>query len=228
MSQYRQQISQQFQQWLGSWYLVKAWQRWIVPQTAQSVRSNYQEFRADQFSNDPKELKQRLERYRYNLQQMTHLTTDLPTIVAIQPEITGKSNLAKDEAEIIKTLGKEYNAVVIKAYEELAKVSKLTETPKMRSVNLYSFFSNSNEKTFVDPIHLSEAGNKMLASKLFTLLEESLNVQPVAPNAEGTNSGANLNSEGNSNNGFRGGNSRAINEANSTNATGQQFGGNQR
>jgi lysophospholipase L1-like esterase len=228
MSQYRQQISQQFQQWLGSWYLVKAWQRWIVPQTAQSVRSNYQEFRADQFSNDPKEIKQRLERYRYNLQQMTHLTIDLPTIVAIQPEITGKSNLAKDEAEIIKTLGKEYNAVVTKAYEELAKVSKLTETPKMRSVNLYSFFSNSNEKTFVDPIHLSEAGNKMLASKLFTLLEESLNVKPVAPNTEGTNSGANLNSEGNSSNGFRGGNSRAINETNSTSTTGQQFWGNQR
>ncbi len=190
VSQYRQQIAQQFQQWFDSWYLVKAWQRWVVPPTAQSVRSNYQEFRAEQLTNDPKELNQRLERYRYNLQQMTRLTADLPTIVALQPEITGKSSPTKEEAEIIKSLGKDYTTTVTKAYEELAKVSKLTETPKLRSVNLYSFFSNTNTKTFVDAIHLTETGNKMLANKLFTLLEDALNVQPIAPNADGINSGS--------------------------------------
>ncbi|MFN5855517.1 MAG: SGNH/GDSL hydrolase family protein [Pseudanabaenaceae cyanobacterium] len=215
VSQYRQQIAQQFQQWLDSWYLIKAWQRWVVPPTAQSVRSNYQEFRADQLTSDPKELKQRLERYRYNLQQMTRLTADLPTIVAIQPEITGKGNPTKEEAEIVKSLGKEYTATVAKSYDELTKIGKLTETPRMRSVNLYSFFNNSNEKTFVDAIHLSEAGNKMLASKLFTLIEDALNVQPTAPNPDGTNLGTNpasTNADGNNFNGL----------------TGRQFSGTQR
>ena len=55
----------------------------------------------------------------------------------------------------------------------------------------------------------------MLASKLFTLIEDALNVQPTAPNPDGTNLGTNpasTNADGNNFNGL----------------TGRQFSGTQR
>ncbi|NJL43659.1 MAG: hypothetical protein HC935_11045 [Pseudanabaena sp. SU_2_4] len=45
----------------------------------------------------------RIERYRYNLKQVAKLTSGTQTLVAIQPEITGKKGvLTTDESKILR------------------------------------------------------------------------------------------------------------------------------
>jgi hypothetical protein len=79
--------------------------------------SDSQIFGAEQFSKDPKELQKRIDRYVANTQQMTKLAGDIPTLIVLQPEITGKQkSLSKEEEAILKSLGKEYSDRVTNAY----------------------------------------------------------------------------------------------------------------
>ncbi|MBD2186990.1 SGNH/GDSL hydrolase family protein [Pseudanabaena mucicola] len=182
IAQYRQHQSQLFSNWLSSFYLVKAWQKWVVPVSAANFNSDYQIFNTEQFSKDPQELKKRVDRYLYNTQQMTRLASGIPSLIVLQPEITGKQNLTKEEEEILKSLGKEYRDRISNAYK-VAEQTLNESAVKPKFVNFYQLFQGTNQQSFIDPIHLTEAANDLLAQKLYENIERLFLVQP-APNTQ--------------------------------------------
>lgn len=182
LAQYRQHQGQQFNNWLNSLYLVKAWQKWIVPADISTFSSEYQVFNAEQLSKDPKELQKRIDRYLYNAQQMTKLAGNIPTLIILQPEITGKQkSLTKEEEGILKSLGKEYSDRVTNSYK-IADQTLSNSPLKPKFANFYQLFQNASQQAFIDPIHLTEAANDLLAQKLYESTEQLFLVQP-APNA---------------------------------------------
>lgn len=177
IAQYRQQQSQQFNNWLSSFYLVKAWQKWVVPASITTFSSDYQVFNAEQLSKDPQELQKRIDRYVYNSQQASKMIANIPHLIMLQPEVTGKQQaLTKEEEQIVNTLGKDYAERATNAY----KVTETTMTSKLgaKFVSLYNLFQNSNQQAFIDPIHLTEAANDIVAQRIYENIERLFSVQP--------------------------------------------------
>ncbi len=173
---YRLQLGREFGGWLNSLYLVKTFQRWVLPKS----EPTYQPFTASQLPSSSSELQSRVERYRYNLKQIARLATGLPTIVAIQPEITGKQNsLSPEETKVLKDLGTEYSDRITKAYAQLDPKNLSRDLGNVKIVNLYRLYENFNQQAFYDPIHLTEAGNDKLARSLANVLQESFALQPA-------------------------------------------------
>ncbi len=182
IAQYRQYQTQQFNNWLNSLYLVKAWQKWIVPADITTFNSEYQVFNTEQLSKDPKELQKRVDRYLYNVQQMTRLANGIPSLIMLQPEITGKQkSLTKEEEGILKSLGKEYSDRISNAYK-IAEQSLSNSSLKPKFVSFYQIFQDTKQQAFIDPIHLTEAANDLLAKKLYESTEQLFLVQPAENN----------------------------------------------
>lgn len=180
IAQYRQHQTQQFNNWLNSFYLVKAWQKWVSPASINTFSSDYQVFNAEQLAKDPQELQRRIGRYANNVTQMTKLAVNIPTLVVLQPEITGKQkSLTKEEDDILKSLGKEYGDRAANAY----KATEQVLTPKLtgsKFVNFYNLFQDNKQQAFIDPIHLTEAANDIVAQKLYENMERLFIAQPAA------------------------------------------------
>ncbi len=177
---YGRYVSQQFDQWFGSLYLVKATRRWVFPA---SDRGNLS-FKADQFTADSQELKMRIERYRYNLKQVAKLTSGTQTLVMIQPEITGKKSLlTADESKILRDLGAEYPTRAENAFNELDAVLQPKEPKKefsnVKLYNFYRLFKDYKEPAFLNPIDLTNAANDLLAKKIYEQLQIIFAVQPA-------------------------------------------------
>jgi len=168
---YRQHLQQQFQNWWQSWHLVQ-WLRgdW---QAAAHVEST---FAGDRFAATPATLTARVQRYHRNLQQMARVLRGIPTLVVLQPEITGKSKLAPSEQAIRQRLDANYPARARAGYEALNRRSG--DFGHLRFSNLYAAFGDTSEAMFVDPIHLTAAGNRQLGDRLYRLLESTFAVTP--------------------------------------------------
>jgi hypothetical protein len=180
IAQYRQHQSQQFNNWSNSLYLVKAWQKWVVPADITAFSSDYQIFSAEQFSKDDTETKKRVDRHLFNARQMLRIASDIPTLIVLQPEITGKQNtLTKEEESILKSLGKDYSDRVTNAYKIADKTlsSSLTST---KFINFYQLFQETKQQAFIDPIHLTEGANDLVAQKLYENIERLFSVQSSA------------------------------------------------
>jgi hypothetical protein len=181
LAQYRQHQTQQFNNWSSSLYLVKAWQKWVNPADMSTFSSDYQIFNAEQLSKDEQEIQKRVDRYLFNTRQMTRLTGDIPTLIALQPEITGKQkSLTKEEDSVLKSLGKEYSDRVTNAYKKAEKtLSSNLASPKF--INFYQLFQETSQQAFIDPIHLTEAANDIMAQKLYENVERIFSM-PLAQN----------------------------------------------
>ncbi len=168
---YRQHLQRQFQNWWQSWHLVQ-WLRgdW---QTAAHGEST---FAGDRFAATPAALTARVQRYHRNLQQMARVLRGIPTLVALQPEITGKSKPAPSEQAIRQRLDANYAARARAGYEALAR--RTGDFGHLRFSNLYAAFGDTPAAMFVDPIHLTAAGNRKLAERLYRLLEPTFAVAP--------------------------------------------------
>jgi hypothetical protein len=181
MAQYRQQVGQNFSNWIDSFYLMQVIHRWVFVPPANQPEGGYQVFSADQISNDTKEVRSRVERYRYNIQQIARLTTGMPTLFALQPEITGKQDaLTDEETNVLKALGSDYPKRTSQAYAELESKVLSVAVPNAKTVSLYQVFNTFKKQAFYDPIHLTEAANDLLADRLYTNLVESFVVQPAS------------------------------------------------
>ena len=181
IAQYRQHQVQQFHNWTNSLYLVKAWQRWVIPANVTTFNSEYQVFNAEQLSKDAKEIQKRVDRYFYNVRQMTRLAADTPTLIVLQPEITGKQkSLTKEEEGVLKSLGSEYSDRVTEAFKTAEKTFSSNFGAKF--INFYQLFQDTKQQAFIDPIHLTEAANDIVAQKLYENIERLFPVQP-APNS---------------------------------------------
>jgi hypothetical protein len=169
---------QRFQTWLNSFYLVKAYQRLVTPSNLPTASGYYQNFNPNQLSNDPTELNLRVANYDSSLRKLTNLNSKIPIIIALQPEITGKSTLSPDEAKVVKALGRDYSDRITKSYKALESKVLERNLNNIKVISLYNAFSNDKEQIFIDPIHLTDVGNNLVANKLFNILEDTFKLQP--------------------------------------------------
>jgi len=169
---------QRFQTWLNSFYLVKAYQRLTLPSNPPTTSGYYQVFNANQLSNDPAELNLRVANYDSNLRKVVNLNSKIPTIIALQPEITGKSTLTPDESKVVKALGKDYSDRIAKSYKALESKVLGRSFNNVKVISLYNVFNDTKEQVFIDPIHLTDAGNNLVAKQLFNALEDTFKLQP--------------------------------------------------
>ena len=175
-------LTGQFKQWVTDTYLVKAIRYWLLrPQPSVSQLSlmaiDDAEPLEQHLASDSAELERRVARYRDRLKQMVSLTTGarIPLIVAIQPEITGRSQakLSPREQAVLKELGPVYKQRVQAGYAELAQVSQQLQKafPKnVRTLYLYKFYENFPDPAFYDAVHLTQKANASLAEQVYRVM----------------------------------------------------------
>lgn len=172
-SQYLGEWGQGLSTWVNQLALVQLFQTWFMPKTALAP----QVLARHQFSQDPQELNLRVQRYQYNLKQMRSLAGQIPVLVALQPEITGKrAKLTSSEQQILKTLSTNHREALEKGYQAISQ-----NLPEVKLVNLYRALDQNPAQTFADPVHLTPAGNQAIARILFKALEQTFAVQPIPP-----------------------------------------------
>lgn len=160
-------------------YLAKVAQnRWLNPQKATEKADfllNEQTSRLVQhLPPDEDELQKRVNRYIEHQKQILNLSAaaQIPLVVAIQPEITGRnpSQLTDTEGKIATELGRTYIKQVKASYPALINATQeLAQAfPKnMKVVDLYKLTDKYPSPSFIDAIHLNEAANQKVAEQLY-------------------------------------------------------------
>lgn len=136
------------------------------------------------------ELQSRIARYLQHHKQILNLgaAAQVPLVVAIQPEITGRnpSQLTNQEGEIATQLGRTYIRRVRDNYPLFAKaVAKLAQAypQNIKVVDLYKLTDKYPSPSFIDAIHLNEAANEKVAEQLYYAISSfsKMQVTPKAP-----------------------------------------------
>lgn len=182
-------VMQQVKGFFGQFYLVKAIHSWIIqpqqkPAPIRLITPNQDEALANQLPGDEAELRSRIQRYQRHLREMARMATNanIPFIIALQPEITGREALTEEEEAIISALGSTYQERVATGYEALAAAASQIrkELPQSRALNLYRFYASEPQETaFQSPIHLTKEGRERLASRLYDAVVETQTIEPV-------------------------------------------------
>ena len=141
---------------------------------------------------DEREQQRRLDRYRNALQQIVQLTsgTNSQLLIAVQPELTGRDPqvLAPTEREIALALGTTYRNVMPKLFQQLGTVAEeVTEaSDDAEAITLYGELNELNEEAFRSPDSLTDAGNAVVAERLFDELTQMLAIfpRPFDPNRD--------------------------------------------
>ena len=139
---------------------------------------------------DKDELKKRVDLYVDRQKQILNLSaaSQIPLIVAMQPEITGRnpSQLTDLEGKIATELGRTYIKQVKDSYPVLIEATqKLAKAfPKnMKVVDLYKLTDKYPSPSFIDPIHLNKAANKKVAEQLYYAISSMSKMQLVPTQA---------------------------------------------
>lgn len=184
------EVMQQFKEFMGQSYLIRATHYWIIqpqqkPAAIRLITPNHDEALVNQLAADESELRSRIQRYQQHLREMARITTNanIPFIIALQPEITGRDTLTEQEQEIVSVLGATYKERVAAGYEALAAAASQVrkELPQSRALNLYRFYASEpkDETVFQSPIHLTNAAREQLASRLYDAIVETQIIEPV-------------------------------------------------
>lgn len=186
-------LTQQLKSAITSTYFVKAIQYWLlrpepsVSQTSLATAENTAPLE-QHLAASSSELDSRVERYRTHQAQMVRLTTgaNIPIILAIQPEITGRTTgkLSPNEQAILKDLKPSYKEGVQAGYSELAQASeRLSEAfPKnVKTLNFYKLYENFSKPAFYDTIHLTEEANTALAEQFYRVITSLPKLQVAPP-----------------------------------------------
>ncbi|MBD2041293.1 SGNH/GDSL hydrolase family protein [Microcoleus sp. FACHB-672] len=192
-------VTQGWQNWITQSYLLKGVQYWILRPHEAPLKNYANQLSlvadnsvlppAKHLAGDTEELQRRVGRYRHHLQQMARLTAaaNVPLIVAVQPEITGRgqNNPIPDEREILDQLGKSYAQGVEAGFSQLGAVVKDVERefPKnVTALNLYNFYADFRDPAFQDAVHLSDVANTELANRLSESVSKALQTQTKPQN----------------------------------------------
>ncbi|MBE9046462.1 SGNH/GDSL hydrolase family protein [Pleurocapsales cyanobacterium LEGE 10410] len=179
-------------------YLAKmAQNRWLNSPPAENKADFIFDERTDNLvqhlPENEVELQKRVARYIEHQKQMLDLSAaaQVPLIVAIQPEITGRdpSQLTDEEGQITTELGRTYISWVKNSYPTL--IEPTTELAKafpknMKALNLYRLTDKYPSPSFVDAIHLNEGANEKVAEQLYYAISgfskmQLVPKQPPAP-----------------------------------------------
>ncbi|MDY6782059.1 MAG: SGNH/GDSL hydrolase family protein [Cyanobacteriota bacterium] len=145
---------------------------------------------AQHLAADDEELERRIQRYRENYKQLIQLCAGagIPLVLALQPEITGRSAevMVEQEKEIVEQLGQDYQQRVQTGYEKLARAHDQLKKAYPNNVYIYNFYrlyEKTPDRVFEDPIHLTEAANEELAKRLYDGLTSVPKMQVIPKNA---------------------------------------------
>ncbi len=185
-------LTKPIRKWFANTYLVKAVQYWILrpePSVAQrtlTLRDDVNPL-VSYLSEGGEELEQRIDRYFRHYVQLTRLCASfkVPLVVGVQPEITGRKDLATSERAIVSDLGQGYVQRLQEGYTQLIAANQRLETifpNNVKSLNLYQFYDDFSEVAFSDAIHLTEPANQKLAEQLYTTITNLPKVQIVPEN----------------------------------------------
>ena len=123
---------------------------------------------------DDNELQARVDRYLDHQKQMLDLSAaaQVPLVVAIQPEITGRnpSQLTASEGKIATELGRKYIKQVRDSYPAfIAASEKLAASypNNLKVLDLYQLTDKYPSPSFIDAIHLNQAANEKVAEQLY-------------------------------------------------------------
>ncbi|BAU66449.1 lipolytic protein G-D-S-L family protein [Stanieria sp. NIES-3757] len=141
---------------------------------------------AQYFPQDQSESQRRIARYFQHHKQMAGLTAGarIPLIIAVQPEITGRnpSRLTAVEGGVTTELGREYIQKAKQFYPQFVAASKELARVfphNVKTIELYPLEDEYPAPSFIDAIHLSTEGNKMLAEQLYYAIASSPKMQVV-------------------------------------------------
>lgn len=181
-------LRQEVGEWVAGTYLVKGVHYWFFrspePEAGTSLLAIDAASLSQQLPSDSAERDRRIDRYQSNLRQITRLmtATQKPVIIALQPEITGRGDTAHaSEAALLSDLSPTYRQEITAGYASLdAKASALKqEFPnRLTTLNLYNLYADFPEQAFYSPVHLTDAGNTVLADRLYDAVVPWFFVQP--------------------------------------------------
>jgi hypothetical protein len=188
-------LTGRLKQAIADTYLVKSIKYWLLPsqpsvsQLSLVVTERTQPLE-QHLTTDANELERRVLRYRDRLGQMVRLTTgaNIPLIVALQPEVTGRPSgtLSSRERTVVNELGPIYKQRVQAGYAELTQVMQNAQEAfpqNVKALNLYKLDEDLRQGAFDDAIHLTEEGNKVLTERFYRAIAdlEKLQVTPPKP-----------------------------------------------
>ncbi|MBR8830040.1 MAG: hypothetical protein N5P05_003303 [Chroococcopsis gigantea SAG 12.99] len=190
---YQASFNQSLQQWLNGIGITQA----INQLTAKPDSDNPEDqilptggLSVRQFlPRDDKELNRRIDRYLDNQKQFLSLAkmTNVPVVLAIQPEITGRAleKLSPAERVIRKKLDDNYLDTIPTAYNKLIQSSQKLSSAFGQNVkveNLYSLSQSASKPLFTDTVNLTESGNAIVANNLYKSITNWNKLQIVPEN----------------------------------------------
>lgn len=187
-------VSQSVGEWVTNSALYKSIQYWVfrpeapLAEETLGVMARNKSLTQHLAVSDP-ELERRIQRYRENYKQLIQLCAGarIPVVLALQPEVTGRSPdaMTNEETALVKDLGNDYQQRVQKGYAQLASVQDRLKKAYPNNVYVYNFYKLDKpapDRAFSDPIHLTEAANTEMAKRLYDALTGIPKMQIVPEN----------------------------------------------
>jgi hypothetical protein len=184
-------LSQSFRHWLDQTHVVKTIDKFFNPKPslAQNVLGNDSKSLSQSLPNDEEELALRVQRYQDNHRQLIRLagSAGIPVIIAIQPEITGRSiaTLSPEEKVIQDRLGKDYLEKMSKAYSKFIQANQQLAKAYPQNVkvlNFYNFNDKLSEPMFSDNTTLTAQANIVLSEKIYYAITAWDKIQIIPQN----------------------------------------------
>jgi lysophospholipase L1-like esterase len=188
-------LSQSAREWTANLALTRMVHAWTLePEASLAARTlgiwDENKPLVQHLAPDDAELERRIQRYRENYQQLIQLCAGagIPLVLALQPEITGRSPEAMTgpEREIVEELGQDYQQRIQAGYDQLARVHDQLKKAYPNNVYIYNFYKlyeKMPDRAFEDPIHLTEAANEELAKRLYDGLTSIPKMQVIPKDA---------------------------------------------
>ncbi len=182
-------ISQSVQGLVNQLYLTKTIRYWILkpqPKIAELVNPlGPQQPLADQLTDDPEQLNQRIDRYRRSLEALANLTntTKTPLIVALSPALhqLQPDQQTAAEKQRLATLGQPYQERIELGYQSLEK--SIAQVKSKRSnvipMPLTKTLNQIDGEVFQDTINLTDAAQQPISDRLYQTIANMLQVQPI-------------------------------------------------
>lgn len=191
---FRASIGQSVEQLSKSSYLINTVNSLIFKSEANIAQKSLvvnagEQSLAQSLPSDEAELTRRITRYQENQKQLIALSAKIgiPVILALQPEITGRSpeQLSPQEKAIREQLGQDYIQKIPKAYGKFVQVNPAlakTFPNNVKVLNLYQLDPSFASPTFTDAIHLSDKANAAIAQKVYQSLASFEKMQIIPQN----------------------------------------------
>ncbi len=178
---------------LNQFYLVRAWNAWIVKPNPKSELladvSNDKGTLTDRLSTDPTEIQKRIDRRTRALASIEKFTSlrKIPFIVGIQPEVSQLKSPSSDDAKILSNLDSRYPKLIQDQYAKLIQsqktVSGITSLSFQDAIDKASnsdkaLTTKGGSHLFYDAIHPRNDLIQTIATTIQTTIGLELQVQP--------------------------------------------------